>query len=91
MKKRFPTLKSDTQVEKLLESDLSDFIGRRGVQRMSFEFAPKDRVVNLRISEGLLAEVKRRSKAAGVPYQRFIRDALEQVVLGSRRKGYEAP
>jgi predicted DNA binding CopG/RHH family protein len=53
---------------------------------MSFEFELKDRLVNLRISDGLLSEVKRRSKAAGIPYQRFIRDAPEQALRGPRTK-----
>jgi predicted DNA binding CopG/RHH family protein len=86
MKKRFPNLKSDAHVQQLLESDLSEFVSRRGVRRMSFEFEPKDRVVNLRISDGLLSGVQRRSKAAGIPYQRFIRDALEQALQGPRTK-----
>jgi predicted DNA binding CopG/RHH family protein len=45
-----------------------------------FEFARKDARVNMRLPQPLLAAVKERAKARGIPYQRFIHEALEQAV-----------
>ena len=47
---------------------------------MQFEMKPKDKSVNLRLPEQLLSAVRQQAKAAGVPYQRYIRMALEQAV-----------
>ena len=35
----------------------------------------------MRLPEPLLEAVKARAKARGIPYQRFIREALEQAVI----------
>jgi predicted DNA binding CopG/RHH family protein len=45
-----------------------------------FEFGPKAARVNMRLPEALLAKVKSRAQARGMPYQRFIREALERAV-----------
>jgi predicted DNA binding CopG/RHH family protein len=45
-----------------------------------FEFEKKAARVNMRLPEPLLAAVKARAKARGVPYQRFIREVLEHAV-----------
>ena len=44
------------------------------------ELKPKRKTVNLRISEELLDAVRADAKRAGVSYQRYIRQALEQAV-----------
>ncbi len=36
----------------------------------------------MRLPEPLLAAVKQRARARGIPYQRFIREVLEQAVAG---------
>ena len=51
---------------------------------MHFEFAKKDERVNMRLPADLLAAVKAKAKARGLPYQRFIREVLERAV---RREG----
>jgi predicted DNA binding CopG/RHH family protein len=79
MNKKVPQLKTDEQAEKFLAGDLSklDFSQFKTVR---FEFEKKDEQVNMRIPKQLLAEVKARAKAMGIPYTRFIREALEQAM-----------
>jgi predicted DNA binding CopG/RHH family protein/uncharacterized DUF497 family protein len=80
MKKKIPIFESDEEAERFVETadlteyDLSQF------KPVRFEFARKDARVNMRLPEPLLAAVKARAKARGIPYQRFIREALEQAV-----------
>ncbi len=80
MKKRIPVFESDEEAERFVETadlteyDLSQF------KPVRFEFARKDARVNMRLPESLLAAVKARAKARGIPYQRFIREALEHAV-----------
>ena len=51
---------------------------------MRFEMKRKDKSVNLRLPEELLEAVRRRAQDAGIPYQQFIRMALERAVQGPR-------
>jgi predicted DNA binding CopG/RHH family protein len=80
MKKRIPIFESDEEAERFVETadlteyDLSQFKPAR------FEFEKKAARVNMRLPEPLLAAVKARAKARGIPYQRFIREALEQAL-----------
>jgi predicted DNA binding CopG/RHH family protein len=80
MKKKIPVFRSDEEAEHFVETaDLSeyDFSQFKPVQ---FEFERKTARVNMRLPETLLAAVKARAQARGMPYQRFIREALEQAV-----------
>ncbi|HLJ14811.1 MAG TPA: BrnA antitoxin family protein [Bryobacteraceae bacterium] len=45
-----------------------------------FEFEKKEARVNMRLPEPLLEAVKDSARARGIPYQRFIREALEHAV-----------
>jgi predicted DNA binding CopG/RHH family protein len=80
MKKKLPTLTSDEEAEAfvanadLTEYDLSEMVPMR------FELKPKDKSVNLRLPEQLLEAVRSRAARAGIPYQRFIRLALERAL-----------
>lgn len=77
--KRVPRLTTDEAAERFLEQDLSD-LDFSQFKPVRFEFAKKDARVNMRLPGPLLDAVKRRAKARGVPYQRFIREALEAAV-----------
>ena len=85
MKKKLPKLKSDREAEAfvakadLTEYDLSD------MRPVRFEFQPKSERVNMRLPKPLLQAVKESAARAGVPYQRFIRQALEAAVRPRRR------
>ncbi len=80
MKKRLPIPASDAQAQRLVEQtdltqvDLSVFKPRR------FEFARKEARVNMRLPDELLQAIKTAADAAGMPYQRYIRQVLEEAV-----------
>jgi predicted DNA binding CopG/RHH family protein len=83
--KELPRLRSDKGAESFVaKSDLTDYDLSRG-QIVRFEFQPKDQRVNMRLPRPLLDAVKAKAAKAGVPYQRFIRQALEMAVQA--RKG----
>ncbi|MGO9864157.1 MAG: CopG family antitoxin [Terriglobales bacterium] len=79
MNKRVPRLRTDEQAEAFLAQDLSklDFSQFKTAR---FEFERKDEQINMRVPKPLLAAVKARAKARGIPYTRFIRETLEQAV-----------
>ena len=84
MKKKLPRLKSDKQAEEFVEkADLTEY-DLSGMRPLRFEFQPKTERVNMRLPTPLLDAVKARAKSQGMPYQRFIRQALEQAV-GDKR------
>ena len=78
--KMFPVHETDKAAEDFVDNadlsayDFSEF------KAMSFEFAPKDKSVTLRLSEPLLDAVKNTATKQGMPYQRFIRHVLEGAV-----------
>jgi predicted DNA binding CopG/RHH family protein len=81
MKKAIPTFETNEEAEKFVaEADLSEF-DLSGGQIVRFELRPKDKSVNLRLPQSLLTAVKNRATRAGIPYQRFIRMALERALL----------
>jgi predicted DNA binding CopG/RHH family protein len=45
-----------------------------------FEFAKKDKQINMRLPAPLLAALKSMAKDRGIPYTRLIREALERAV-----------
>jgi len=86
MKKEWPVLRTDEEAERFVEeADLSEYDFSKLVP-MHFEFAKKDERVNMRLPGELLAAVKAKAKTRGLPYQRFIREALEHAVQGDPRK-----
>lgn len=50
-----------------------------------FEFQPKTERVNMRLPQSLLEAVKATAAKAGIPYQRFIRQTLENAVHSQKR------
>ena len=74
--RRVPRLKSDAEAEAFLKQDLSD-LDFSQFKPLRFEFERKSARVNMRLPESLLKSVKERAKKRGIPYQRFIREALE--------------
>jgi predicted DNA binding CopG/RHH family protein len=80
MKKQLPTLTSDEEAEAFVaNADLTEY-DLSGMVSMRFELKPKDKSVNLRLPEQLLEAVRNRAARAGIPYQRFIRLALERAL-----------
>jgi predicted DNA binding CopG/RHH family protein len=87
--RKVPRFKTDEEAEAFLEQDLSD-LDFSQFKPMQFEIRPKQKTVNLRISEGLLDAVRENAKREGVPYQRFIRLALERAVTPLKRSKVKA-
>ncbi len=81
MKKQIPTFKTDEEAERFVETaDLSEY-DLSGAKPVQFEFEKKDARVNMRLPQTLLAALKEQAKQRGIPYQRLIREALEQAVI----------
>ena len=75
--KKLPPLLSDEEAERFVETaDLSEY-DLSGFKPMRFEFEKKAARVNMRLPGPLLEAIKERAQARGIPYQRFIREALE--------------
>ena len=82
MKKQLPKFKNDSDIEKFLDRDLSDHLVPENFQTVTFEFEPKEKMVNLRMSKALFESIKSAAQKKKIPYQRYIRQALENSVRG---------
>lgn len=75
--KPMPSLRSDADAEKFVDTaDLSQF-DLSGFQPMRFEVARKEAALNMRMPAALMDAVRAKAKAAGVPYARYIRMLIE--------------
>jgi predicted DNA binding CopG/RHH family protein len=80
MKKKIPVFRTDEEAERFVaEADLTEY-DLSHFKPVRFEFEKKAARVNMRLPETLLNAVKARAQARGIPYQRFIREALEQAL-----------
>jgi predicted DNA binding CopG/RHH family protein len=80
MKKTIPTFNTDKEAEDFVaKADLSQY-DLSGGQVVRFELKPKDKSLNLRLPGQLLEAVRSRAERVGMPYQRFIRMALERAL-----------
>lgn len=80
MKKKIPTFKSDREAEEFVDkADLSEY-DLSGARMVRFEFKPKDRSITMRLPEDLFTAVKDEAERSGIPYQRFIRKAIEEAL-----------
>ena len=87
MRKKFPVLKTDEEAEAFLQQDLSDYLHAGNFKPMRFEFQPKNKSVNLRMPKSLLKAVQANAKREGIPYQRYIRQALERAITPVKSSG----
>ena len=84
MKKKTPTFRSDRAAAAYVDSvDLSQY-DLRGAQMVRFETKPNDKSINLRLPGELYDAVRARATRAGLPYQRFIRLALERAIASPK-------
>lgn len=80
MKKIIPTFKTDKEAEDFVATaDLAEY-DLSGGQVMRFELKRKDKSVNLRLPAELLEAVRSRAERDRIPYQRFIRMAIERAL-----------
>ena len=82
MTKQIPKFKTDKALEDFLDEDLSEYLTPENFSPVTFEFAPKEKIVNLRMSKALFDRVKGAAEEKKIPYQRFIRQTLEQALRG---------
>jgi len=68
-----------------LDQDLSDYISAENFAPFQFEFKPKQKSVNLRISEELLNAVRAVARRIGIPYQRYILQTLEAALRPAKK------
>ena len=84
--KQLPVLMSDEEAEDFVaNSDLTEY-DLSGFKPMHFELQPKSERVNMRLPKPLLDAARARAKEEGIPYQRFIRRALEMALAGDAFK-----
>ena len=83
MKKKVPRLKTDKEAETFLAQDLSD-LDFSQFQPARFQFERKDEQINMRMPKLLLAALKARAKARGIPYTRLIRETLERAMIAPK-------
>ena len=80
MKKPLPKLMTDEAAETFItDADLTEY-DLSGLKPVRFEFQPKVKSITMRLSEPLLDAIKEEAERSGIPYQRFIRQALENAV-----------
>jgi predicted DNA binding CopG/RHH family protein len=83
MKKKLPRLRSDKEAEDFVDSANLTEYDLSAIRPVRFEFQAKTERVNMRLPPQLLEAVRASASKAGIPYQRFIRQVLEDAV---RRK-----
>ena len=77
MKKKIPIFRTDQEAEAFVATaDLTEF-NLTQFKRVRFEFEKKTAQLNMRVPKPLLDAVKKRAKARGIPYTRFVREAVE--------------
>ena len=75
---------SDKEAEDFVDNaDLTQF-DLSGFKPAKFEFMPKSARVNMRFPTELLNAIRAKAAAQGMPYQKFIRAALERAVMGEK-------
>ena len=85
MKRKIPDFKTDEEAEAFVaKADLTQY-DLSGFKPVRFEFLAKDAQVNMRMPAKLLEAVKAKAKRNGMPYQRFIREALERAVAERKK------
>jgi predicted DNA binding CopG/RHH family protein len=77
MKKKIPSFKTDEEAERFIDTTGLTEYDLSGARPVRFELQRKAAQINMRVPKPLLDAVK----ARGIPYTRFIREALEQAVV----------
>ena len=83
MKKKFPVFKTDKEAVNFVETaDLREYDFSQ-FKPVKFEFEKKTAQINMRVPKPLLDAVKERARARGIPYTRFVREAMEMALAQS--------
>lgn len=87
MKTKFrplPLLHSDEAAEEFVANADRSLYNLSGFKPMRFEIEAKAATLNMRLPESLLAALKAKAKAKGIPYTRYVRMLLETDVARPR-------
>jgi predicted DNA binding CopG/RHH family protein len=83
-RKKLPSPRTDRAAAAFVDrADLTRY-DLTGLRPVHFEFAPKSARLNMRLPDELLAALKDAAADRGIPYQRFIRQALERALVEQR-------
>jgi predicted DNA binding CopG/RHH family protein len=86
MNKKIPAFRTEAEAERFVDTaDLSEY-DLSGLRPTRFEFERKTAQLNMRLPVSLLEAVKQRAVARGIPYTRFIREAVETALAGADKK-----
>jgi predicted DNA binding CopG/RHH family protein len=86
MSKKFPIWKNEGEADEwLTHADLSEY-DLSDAKLMTFELAPKNTAISLRLPESLLNAMRAEAVQSGIPMQRLIRAAIEAFLVGGRSK-----
>ena len=81
LRKVWPVLRTDEEAERFVaEADLTGYDFSAMVP-VHFELRRKGKSVSLRLPQALLGAVKRAAPRRGIPYQRFMRHAIERAMV----------
>jgi len=86
--KTIPHFASDEEVEHFIDTaDLSEY-DLSGFKPSGFELRKKDARINMRVPTPQLDAIKQAAANEGIPYQRFIRNAIDRALAEvARTKG----
>lgn len=80
MKKRLKKIKTNKEVENMLNKDLSHYMHSENFKPAYFELKPKNHTVTIRISKELLQALKAKAKKKKIHYQKLMRQAFERII-----------
>jgi len=84
--KVIPHFASDEELEHFAETaDLSEY-DLSGFKPMQFELRKKDARINMRVPTPQLDAIKQAAANEGIPYQRFIRNAIDRALADAVRR-----
>jgi len=84
MKRKLPAAKTDRQAASIVKRTNLTKYDLSAMRSVRFEFEAKEARINMRLPGKLLDAVKAAARQAGVPYQRFIRHALEEAITSRK-------
>lgn len=84
--KTIPHFSSDEELEKFVDTaDLSEY-ELSGFKPVRFELRKKDARINMRVPAPQLDAIKQAAANEGIPYQRFIRNAIDRALAEAWRR-----
>jgi predicted DNA binding CopG/RHH family protein len=80
MPRKLPAAKTDAEAASFINNANLTTYDLSAMRPVRFEFSRKEARINMRLPSNLLTAIKVAAARAGVPYQRFIRQTLEEAI-----------